>query len=296
METSVDCIPCLVHQTLDAARRAGLDDARCETLLRDILTRLGQEDFRQPPPAIARMIHRRIRRLTNDPDPYREAKARFNTLAVKLYDELKVRIEKADDPFDAAVRIAIAGNIIDLGVKGGIGQADVHRVLEETLTCPIHGEPTSLLRQAVEEADDVLYIADNAGEIGFDRLLIEIIGIDKVTLAVRGSPVINDATREDAKACALPETLRIIDNGTDVPGTLLRDCSPLFLDHFSAADVVIAKGQGNYETLSDSPRSIFHLLRAKCPAIAADLDCRVGDNLLRFRQPPAGNPRGNTPP
>ena len=140
---------------------------------------------------------------------------------------------------------------------------------------------------AVDAAARVLYLADNAGEIACDRLLIERLGPARITLAVKGSPVLNDATRVDAEAVGLAAIVEVVDNGSDAPGTILADCSEAFRRRFAEADLILAKGQGNYETLSNAAADIFFILKAKCPVIARDLGCRVGSLILR-RHRPAG--------
>jgi uncharacterized protein with ATP-grasp and redox domains len=104
---------------------------------------------------------------------------------------------------------------------------------------------------------------------------------EKVTVAVRGRPVINDATRADAEAAGLTERVEVIDNGTDIPGTILPECSDFFRSRFESADLVISKGQGNYETLSDVEKDIFFLLKAKCPVVAMDLGAELDSVVLR---------------
>ena len=113
-------------------------------------------------------------------------------------------------------------------------------------------------------------------EIVFDRLLIEQLPREKVTLVVRGAPVSNDATMIDAEDTGLTKLLEVIDNGSDAPGTILDDCSHAFRERFDSADLIIAKGQGNYESLSEVEKDIYFLLKAKCPVIARDLGCEVG--------------------
>ncbi len=129
-------------------------------------------------------------------------------------------------------------------------------------------EKQSLQNQAAARAGRILYLADNAGEIVFDRLLVEALAPQRVTLAVRGTPVLNDATAADARAVGLTEICEVIDNGSDAPGTVLEDCSREFRQRFSTADLIIAKGQGNFETLSEAPGNIFFLFKVKCPVIA----------------------------
>ena len=129
-------------------------------------------------------------------------------------------------------------------------------------------------------AQDILYLADNAGEIVFDRLLIEQLPMQKITVVVKGFPIINDATMEDAVAAGLTEIVSVIDNGSDAPGTILEICSDAFVSRFEQADLIITKGQGNYETLSDIDKNIYFILKAKCPVIASDLGCPIGQMVL----------------
>ena len=136
-------------------------------------------------------------------------------------------------------------------------------------------------KEAISQAEEILYLADNAGEIVFDRLLIEQLPMDRVTVVVKGEPVINDATLQDAVVAGLDKIVEVTDNGSDAPGTILESCSQSFINHFDKADLVIAKGQGNYETLSDVDKNIFFILKAKCPVISRNIGCEVGEMILR---------------
>ena len=136
------------------------------------------------------------------------------------------------------------------------------------------------------------FLKDNAGEIVFDRLLIERLPPGKVTVAVRGFPVINDATLADAEGAGIHEVAEVIENGSDAPGTILDDCSESFRDRFDKADLVIAKGQGNYETLSEVDKDIYFLLKAKCPVIARDIGCQEGAMILKRSKSMAASGKG----
>ncbi len=284
MRTFLECIPCFLRQALDAARLVTSDESMHLRVLREVLAATSAMDLRESPPVMGQRIHRMIRRLVGQDDPYREIKQRFNGLALSLYPELKDRVEHAADPMEMAVLLAIAGNVIDFGVGGGLQEETVLRTVEEALNTALGGRAEELAG-AAKQAKDILYIADNAGEIVFDRLLIEQLPLAKLTLAVRGSPVINDACGEDAEAAGLTDMVEVIDNGSDAPGTILQSCSEGFRLRFARADLIIAKGQGNYETLSDANKDIFFLLKAKCPVIADHIGCEVGSLLLRRRRP-----------
>ena len=279
MKASLDCIPCLVRQALDAARMVSPDPLVHQRVLGEMLRWTGEMDMDAPPPVLGQHFHRWLREITGIGDPYRAAKDRFNRLAVSLLPDLRNTIEAARDPLAMAVRIAIAGNVIDMGTNGNVTESEVRKSIHEVLTEPPTGIENGF-RQAVTKAQDILYLADNAGEIAFDRLLIEQLSPPRVTLAVRGSPVINDATMTDARYVGLQEIVKIIDNGSDAPGTILEDCSPDFVRRFTEAGLILAKGQGNFETLNDEPRNIFFLFKAKCPVIAAHVGIPVGTYVL----------------
>lgn len=152
--------------------------------------------------------------------------------------------------------------------------------LRDIFSAPLAGDPAALF-EAAAKARSILYLADNAGEIVFDRILIEALPASRVTVAVRGGPVINDATLADAETAGIHEIATVIDNGSDAPGTLLAECSPEFRARFEAADLVIAKGQGNFETLSDTRKHIFFLLSVKCPLVAAEVGAPVGSLVVK---------------
>ena len=269
-----------MRQTLDAVRFVTDDEAIQMEVLRKVLRAASEMDMRMAPPAMGQQIHRLIRRLTGQDDPYRDVKDRFNRFAMGLYPEMKARVEAAADPLAAAVRVAIAGNVIDFGVRSDLTEAAVRETIDRAMGEPICGSVDDL-RGAAAEARDILFLADNAGEIVFDRVLIETLPTEKVTVVVKGRPVINDATIDDARAAGLIGRVAVIDNGSDAPGTLLDTCSDALRKRFDDADLVIAKGQGNYETLSDAGREILFLLMAKCPVIARDLGCEQGTLILR---------------
>ncbi len=275
MKATLDCIPCFIRQTLEAARMVSTDPAVHEQIVREVLRWTGEMDLRIPPPVMGQRIHRRLREITGVEDPYRAAKEQSNRMALSLLPELKAMIDTAPDPLITAARLAIAGNVIDMGVNGTVTETDVRRSIQHALEEPFTGDSAGF-QQAIVQARDILYLADNAGEIVFDRLLIEQLPPGRVTVAVRGAPILNDATLTDARAVGLHEIAEIIDNGSDAPGTVLEDCSPEFNRRFAAAGLILAKGQGNFETLNDESRGIFFLFKAKCPVIAAHAGVPVG--------------------
>ena len=280
MQTYFECIPCLVRQILDAARLVSDDEAAIEETMRRTLRILSESDLRQPPPALGVEIYRLVKERSAG-DPLRELKARSNRFALSLLPGMRRRVEASSRPFETAVRLAIAGNIIDFGHNSNFTEADIHASIEHALDAPLDRAAVDTFRRSLDAADRVLYLADNAGEIVFDRLLIERVPADKVTLAVKGGPIINDALREDAEEAGLTGLVEVVDNGADAAGTILELCSESFRRRFEEADLIVSKGQGNYETLSDLPKNIWFLLKAKCPVVARNLGLETGALALR---------------
>jgi hypothetical protein len=279
MNTALDCVPCFLRQTLEAARAATPEVRVHEQIVREVLRLVAELDLDRSPPAVGQAIHRRLRELTGVRDPYQEAKRRFNRLALEALPELAAQVRQADDPLLAAARCAVAANAIDMGVASALTEADVRAALRGLAGETVHGE-WAPFRAAAARATDILYLADNAGEIAVDRLAIEALGPDRVTVVVRGGPVLNDATLEDAREVGLTELTRVIDNGSDAPGTLLDDCSPAFRQRFDRADLIIAKGQGNFETLSDAGTNLAFWFKVKCPLVSGQTGLPVGTHAL----------------
>ena len=280
MKTYLDCIPCFVRHSLDAVRIATDDERVHAQVLRKALRLADEVDFDESPPVTAQKMHRFIREAAGVEDPYLEIKDRFNKLALAMYPELKRQVESADDPLGAAVRLAIAGNIIDYGTNSEVAHDKVEDAIAESQSRPLDTQALEELREAIDKAEKILYLGDNAGEIVMDRLLVEQLPCEKITFVVRGGPILNDALMEDAETVGLADIVSVIDNGSDAPGTILDDCSEEFRRLFEDAGLVISKGQGNFETLSDVGSGIFFMLQPKCKVLAEHLGCEMGSLVL----------------
>jgi uncharacterized protein with ATP-grasp and redox domains len=237
-------------------------------------------DWHEPPPAMAKRVHAVIRQVTGQNDPYAGVKGRCTQIALGLLPKLRQRVETSLDPFGTAVRFAIAGNAIDFAAQTLQDAEAAVYTIHNAHHAALNGD-IEAFEEDLFAAESILYLADNAGEIVFDRLLLEQMPMERTTLVVRGAPVINDATMKDARAAGITALVEVIDNGSDAPGTILDDCSPTFLARFDDADLVVAKGQGNFETLSDVTKNIWFLLKVKCPVIAKPLHCEVGSMVIR---------------
>lgn len=286
MKVQIDCFPCFFKQTLIAARLGTDDEALQTAILKGVTDEIKATDMAKSPAYSTTFMHRKIRQVLGK-DPFRDIKSEYNQAALLLYPELSKRIFQSSDPLWTATRIAIAGNIIDFGIFSSV---DIAGTVERALNDPMPIDDYSRFRQAVDNHDSVLYLLDNSGEIVFDRLLIELLTAmgKEVTAVVKGSPVLNDSTADDAVEAGLTGICNIIDNGCDCIGTILEMTSPDFNRIFGEADFIISKGQGNFETLgfnglpdsNNGDKEIFFLLQAKCHVVSNELGLAKGSMLL----------------
>jgi uncharacterized protein with ATP-grasp and redox domains len=270
------CLECLRTQSVRLATRLIPDPEARGELLKNIDYILENVDASDRIMYLHGRVYEEIYRACKDPDPFREIKQRSTNEVLNLYPILKKRIVQTKDPLELAVRYAIAGNVID---DAPPIQMDLNDELEHALMRPLVINHLPILRQRLSQAEFVLFLGDNAGETVLDRLLIETIGLP-TTYIVRGAPVINDATEEDARQARLHEVARILSSGSKHAGTILEDCATEVQELFAEAPVVVSKGQGNFESLVHQPREIFFLLKVKCDLVANHLNADIGDSIL----------------
>lgn len=261
------------------------DDVIAERVMRRVLDATNYMRMDMPPPYMGRQIHKIIREVTGSADPYAEIKRKSTRAALSLYERVVNRVERHPDPFNAAVRFAIAGNVMDYALTSAWDLDTINSCFEDALSTPLDDNAVRELRESALSASNILLIGDNAGETVFDRVLIEQLPVNSVTYAVKGAPVINDATREDAEAAGINRIARVVDTGSDAPGTILELCNPDFCETFDTADLVIAKGQANIETLHRCDRQVSFLTQVKCPVIARGIEADVGDWLVENWKP-----------
>lgn len=262
----INCFKCFIEQANKLFKKYGVEEEKA----RDIIVRLRLfiEDHEADisAPEISCLMHRMIGKITQTEDLYRKEKNEFNTLLLSLEEEIRDVIAKSKDPFQTALRYALAGNIIDFGPPQLF---DIFKAISAATTKVPAIDHSGELRESLSKASTILYLGDNAGEIVFDKLFIETINHPKIYFAVRGYNIINDVTTEDAKNVGIGKFAKIISNGYDAPSTILYRCSKEFRRIFDKADVIISKGQGNLEGLIDNKeKHIFFLLMVKCGVIS----------------------------
>lgn len=277
LEINLACITCAVGSVVQLAQKGVIPPAQQEPTMRALLRFLADVNFRQTPPEMGQGMHRVIRQAMGNPDPYAEIKKFYNSEMLKHYPEFEKLVAKSKDPFETALRLSIAGNIIDLGPNH---EFEIMPTIQRVLSSEFAINNSEQLKHDLTKAKSVLYLADNAGEIVLDRLFLETIQHPNVTFAVRGKPIINDVTLEDARTVGIDRLAKVISNGDDAPGTLLASTSPEFQKIFNETDLIISKGQGNLEGLVGSRRPIYFLLMIKCERVGQLLGVKKDDFVV----------------
>ena len=278
MKVYLDCYPCFLQQTIQAGRLVTKNENLIKKMVGETAMMIPSLPAESTPPEIGEVIHRRIKEVSGIEDPYREIKEQNIAEALLLYPEMKKLVKESENSLLTAVKIAIAGNIIDFGSGTAFNIAtDIYKTVDQDLGI----NDFNVFLDVLEKAQSILYLGDNAGESVFDRILIDELK-KPVTYVVRDIPILNDVTYTEAVASGLDKSAaEIISSGTTAPGVVLRLCNDEFLRRFEDADMIISKGQGNYEGLSDVNRSVFFLLKAKCGVIARDIGVAEGETILK---------------
>lgn len=267
MRITSECIECLLSRHLKTARLHG-DDVQVTAFARDLMKMLldGPEEMAAPyySPQIAQLFHDHFGLPM---DRYKEEKAQSNAFALAHMDEVRQIVAASGDPLYAGLQCAILGNYLDFSaLQGEVSFDKLHEMLRSSRTFEVDKENFEALRRELQQAKTLLYLTDNAGEIGFDRVFAEEIHRQfpklTITFCVRGGDALNDATREDAKEVGIP--FPVIDNGSSIAGTVLSRISQECRDALYSADVVIAKGQANVETLLGCGLNIYYAFLVKC--------------------------------
>lgn len=266
MQASADCIPCVLRQALAAARRVTDDPWLHRKLLFAVMEHLPTLDFDRSPAELSFEAVRFVNKYLGVVDPYKEEKELYTKKLLALEHDMRRAVLGADDPLRAAIQFSLAGNAIDLGT---LGPAEIEQELaRDAMALEFAVDDYEELRAALAEARSLMYILDNAGEVVCDKLVIEQLSVPEISCVVRKAPILNDVTREDIESVGLGRLARIVDPGVEALGVPLSLCSTDFRTLFADSDVVVAKGQANFETLDEAERPVFHVLRAKCDHMA----------------------------
>jgi damage-control phosphatase, subfamily I len=283
VKTELACIPCIMKQAYNTAKRATND----EMVIREILNKTAEYvktlQFDSTPADASNYVYETTKIITGNTDPFKNEKNKYNILCKSMIPKLRNIIENSDDKIKTAVRIAIYGNLIDLGIGLHFDlDNDLETVLYKSFVTDDYDELKYMLNEGRKK---ILYLGDNSGEIVFDALLVEkLIEKHDVVFVVKSGPIINDATREDAEFAGIDTMVKVITTGSDGIGVKWSSISEEFQKEYDNADIIISKGQGNFETMSGKKGTIFFLLRAKCDSVAREVGAKFGDIVIKMQK------------
>lgn len=297
MKARAGCIPCFLHQAVEALELCDADHETSIRTMQRLIVYTSQVDFDLSPPEISLHIHRIIREETGNPDPYRQVKRLSTETVNALLPELHGLMEHTDDPLALAVKIGALGNVMDFGTPI---RMDITEKIRDTLGSDLTIFDIREFRREVEGARHILFLGDNAGEIVLDTFLLSELagagnrGERSITYGVREGPIINDATMVEAREAGIDRYATVITTGSQAPGTLLSHATPDLVHALRQADLIVSKGQGNYESLSSDPLlatlvrggvPVYFLLTVKCPIVGAYAGVPEGSTIFRRMVP-----------
>jgi damage-control phosphatase, subfamily I len=303
MKAQPRCIPCFLDQAVEALELCGADQEIQTRTMKRLLQYVRDADLELSPPEISHNIHRIIREETGDPDPYLSVKQLSTDTVMDLLPRLNRLMEDSTDPLSLAVKIGALGNVIDFGTPIRI---DINKKIDEVLGKELTVFDIEEFREALMGVGTILFLGDNAGEIILDTFLLEQLrdhgdrasGIrPEIVYGVREGPIINDATTKEAHEAGIEKYARLITTGSQAPGTLLSQATPDLKDALASADLIISKGQGNYESLSSDPLlaelvrkdvPVFFLLTVKCGIVGTCAGVPEGSTIFREYVPRKG--------
>ena len=281
MNTCLECLPCLGKNAVDAAKRSTSDTLLQKMILAESFRLFAGNDYRMPPPYTARKILDIALSCTGKTDIYAEEKHRSNVLAEKVIAELTEVPEYRADDFVSRLRLAAAGNILDFGIFPDLDVPLAMKAVKTALALPISEESAELLHRKMESARHIFYLLDNCGEAVFDGVFMESYR-EKITLGVRGRAAFNDVTADDLADCGLAGWNYVTNGPAGIPGTILSDCPDDFRREFERSDLIIAKGQGNFETMNDYQYPMAFLFLAKCPVVVRAIGAEMNSIQIRL--------------
>ena len=280
MKISSECYLCIFSQALKISKRMKLSEQKTSEILRGVGKILSKYDLNVTPPEIAKEVYEFISKISKVKDPYLNEKKEAINEALKFKKILQKRIQKSKNPLFDACRVAVSGNVIDLGVNQ---EYDLQKEIKNIFELNFKYNDFDKFQSELNNAKSIVYLADNAGENVFDEILIEVLKnyVDTIYYFVRGKPIINDVTKEDLAGLEIEKLAKIIDTGVSTPGFNLKYANKFSKKLFYEADMVISKGMGNFECLyNECKRSVFYLFKVKCEVVAREVKANIGEYVF----------------
>lgn len=268
MKTNLDCVYCIVQKADERYEKFATDPSKKLSFMKKVFQLIGSSSENVTAPFLSKCVNDLLKQEFGSADEYKELKSHYNRLMLEHEDRINHEISLSDDPLLSALRFAMIGNFIDFAAMDTVSPDKLNDLIRSSETQNVDREEYQLFRENLRAAKDLTYLLDNAGEIVFDKICIKTIKSlypnVRIKAVVRGFPVFNDATIQDAVEVGLDKIIDIQDNGTDIPGTQLDQICESAKNIVEQADVIISKGQGNFETLHGCGKNIYYMFLCKC--------------------------------
>lgn len=279
MKTHYECIYCSIRTAINSTIYLTSDEELIDRTIKKILLKAAEFKSYENIFEFFYVTQKIIKKIVAEADPYKELKRKYNEICINFDKEARIIIDNAEDKFEAGLRICLAGNSIDVMQGKRIGEDLIKDSVYKAFHQNLDIKSLTLFEKEIQKSKKILFIGDNAGEIVFDKIFIELINKiynkdGSIAYAVRGEATLNDSTIEDAFMVKMQDVAKVITTGIDMPYAYLPKCSKEFLENYKEADLVISKGQGNLEALLGQRKNIFFLLKIKCNVIAKILNHR----------------------
>ncbi len=283
MKAVSECSYCYLKQAHTSISLVLKDEKKILAYLKKLFPLIESFSLNKTPCEYSTLVLKEVNKLLGVSDPYLEEKKMCNVLALEWESHLRRLLLNSREPLRTAIKLSVVGNVIDLGIKE---QIDIKKSIEQIFSQGFTIDDSDIMIQKAksDSNQNILIIGDNAGEILFDKILVEELlkHTPNVVYVVKSGPVINDALLEDAEAVGMIGICKIIETGNDWAGAIEEKCSEEMKEHLRKADIIIAKGQANYETLTETCYPVFYTLKAKCSPVADHLEVKMGDLVCKY--------------
>jgi len=276
MAIESECIVCIMRQAQDVCDFVDAEEPARQSVFKNVMQILIKGIDQDLKEGASFLVHEELKKLTNNPDPYKKAKDESIAKALEIFPRMMDLVKRSEDPLRTAVELCIAGNVIDFGPSNS---HNIEITISEVMDPNKRYFDLDSFRNEYNKSETALILGDNAGETVFDRILISQLK-QKIFYAVKSEPILNDAVKIDAINSGLDQFAEIIENGSPRSGTYLPKCSQEFINLFNSADLVISKGQANFETLVNEHRRIFFLFKVKCKLLSHKHNLPLGEYVL----------------
>jgi damage-control phosphatase, subfamily I len=280
MKMYLECIPCIIKQAYNTAQRATDDKGKIREILDKTSEYVKTLNLDQTPADACNYVYKITKEITGKNDPYKEEKDKYNQICLEMLPAIEKKIYESDEPIHAAIKASIFGNLIDLGI--GL-KFDLEKDSETIFKKELAADDYKMFMKEISKGrKNILFLGDNAGEIVFDKPLVQILSKDhNLIYVIKSGPIINDSTMDDAKAVGMTKIVEVIETGSDGIGVKWDSVSEEFFKKYNEADIIMSKGQGNFETMDKKKGNIYFMLRAKCESVAKELGVNFGEIVFK---------------